>query len=169
MSADLKVSAIVLAGGRGRRMGETDKGLVLLRGKPLASWVIERIEPQVSELVISANRNLERYREMGFIVLPDEMSDFPGPLAGLHRVMAVVNHPLWLSVPCDVPFLPDDLVSRLRAALLAERADLAVAAVEGQLQPAICLGYAHLRAGLGDFLARGGRRWVSGSQGSAER
>ncbi|MDO9188930.1 MAG: molybdenum cofactor guanylyltransferase, partial [Sulfurimicrobium sp.] len=102
----LGVTAIVLAGGRGQRMGEADKGLVLLHGKPLVSWVLERIAPQVDEVLISANRNLERYRELGYAVLPDEMPDFPGPLAGLHRAMAEASHPLWLSVPCDTPFLP---------------------------------------------------------------
>ncbi|MDO8891704.1 MAG: molybdenum cofactor guanylyltransferase MobA [Sulfurimicrobium sp.] len=161
----LGVTAIVLAGGRGQRMGEADKGLVLLHGKPLVSWVLERIAPQVDEVLISANRNLERYRELGYAVLPDEMPDFPGPLAGLHRAMAATSHPLWLSVPCDTPFLPENLVPRLYADLLSEKAELAVAAVEGQLQPAICLGYTHLRAGLGEFLARGGRRvgeWQSG-------
>lgn len=161
----LGVTAIVLAGGRGQRMGEADKGLVLLQGKPLVSWVLERIAPQVDEVLISANRNLERYRELGYAVLPDEMPDFPGPLAGLHRAMAEASHPLWLSVPCDTPFLPENLVPRLYADLLSEKAELAVAAVEGQLQPAICLGYTHLRAGLGEFLARGGRRvgeWQSG-------
>lgn len=160
-----KISAIVLAGGRGRRMGEADKGLVLLQGRPLVRWVVERIAPQVDEVLISANRNLERYRELGYVVLADEMPDFPGPLAGLHRAMAAARHPLWLSVPCDTPFLPENLVQRLYSALLAEEAELAVAAVEGQIQPAICLGHAHLRAGLGDFLARGGRRvgeWQSG-------
>lgn len=158
MSATRKISAIILAGGRGRRMGEVDKGLILLQGKPLVSWVVERIAPQVDEVLISANRNLERYREMGYVVLPDEMPDFPGPLAGLHRAMAAVSHPLWLSVPCDTPFLPEDLARRLYSALLADGAELAVASVEGQIQPAICLGHTHLRAGLGDFLARGGRR-----------
>jgi molybdopterin-guanine dinucleotide biosynthesis protein A len=165
MSATREISAIVLAGGRGRRMGEVDKGLQLLQGKPLVSWVVDRIAPQVSEVLISANRNLERYREMGYAVLPDEMPDYPGPLAGLHRAMSEVNHSLWLSVPCDTPLLPEDLVQRLYAVLLADKADLAVAVVEGQMQPAICLGYTHLQAGLGDFLARGGRRvseWQSG-------
>ena len=165
MRATQKISAIVLAGGRGRRMGEADKGLLLLQGKPLVSWVVERIAPQVDEVVISANRNLERYREMGYAVLPDELPDFSGPLAGLHGALAAVRYPLWLSVPCDTPFLPEELVRRLYGALLADKAELAVAAVEGQRQPAICLGYAHLRAGLGDFLARGGRRvgeWQAG-------
>lgn len=165
MIARQKISAIVLAGGRGQRMGELDKGLILLQGKPLVSWVVDRVAPQVDEVLISANRNLERYREMGYVVLPDEMPGFPGPLAGLHRAMGEMSHSLWLSVPCDTPCLPADLVQRLYAALLADKAELAVAKVEGQMQPAICLGYTYLRTGLGNFLARGGRRvgeWQSG-------
>lgn len=158
MTAPPKVSAVILAGGRGQRMGEADKGLLPLQGKPLVAWVAERIAPQVDEVLISANRNLERYQELGFVVLPDAMPDFPGPLAGLHRAMEAIAHPLWMSVPCDTPFLPMDLVRRLRDTLLAGDAELAVAAVEGRMQPAICLGYSHLRGGLGDFLSRGGRR-----------
>lgn len=159
------VTAIILAGGRGQRMGEADKGLQLLRGKPLVSWVADNIAPQAEEVLISANRNLERYRELGFVVLPDAMPDFPGPLAGLHRALESAKHPLWLSVPCDTPFLPADLVQRLRDALLSGDAELAVAASGGRLQRVICLGYSHLRAGLGDFIARGGRRvgeWQDG-------
>ncbi|MEN6587858.1 MAG: molybdenum cofactor guanylyltransferase MobA [Sulfuricella sp.] len=159
------VTAIILAGGRGQRMGEVDKGLQLLRGKPLVSWVTDSIAPQVDEVLISANRNLERYRELGFAVLPDAMPDFPGPLAGLHRALENAKHPLWLSVPCDTPFLPHDLVQRLRDGLLSGDAELAVAASGGRLQRVICLGYSHLRAGLGDFIARGGRRvgeWQDG-------
>lgn len=159
------VTAIILAGGRGQRMGEADKGLQLLRGKPLVGWVADSIAPQVEEVLISANRNLERYRELGFAVLPDSMPDFPGPLAGLQRALESAKHPLWLSVPCDTPFLPPDLVERLRAALLSGDAELAIAAAGGRLQRVICLGYGHLRAGLDEFIARGGRRvgeWQDG-------
>lgn len=159
------ITAIILAGGRGRRMGEVDKGLQLLHGKPLVQWVAESIAPQVDEVLISANRNLESYRALGFPVLSDAMPGFPGPLAGLHRALEVARCPLWLSVPCDTPFLPDDLARRLSEALSASNADLAVAASEGRLQRVICLGNGNLRAGLGDFIARGGRRvgeWQAG-------
>lgn len=160
-----QVTAILLAGGRGRRMGAVDKGLQLLRGKPLAQWVAERIAPQVETMLVSANRNQDRYRELGYAVLADDMPDFPGPLAGLHRALGEVNTPLWLSVPCDTPFLPEDLVRSLLDALLAGDAELAVASADGHMQPTICLGYASLRASLGNFLAGGGRRvgeWQAG-------
>lgn len=160
-----QITAIILAGGRGRRMGEADKGLQLLAGKPMARWVAERVAPQVNAVLVSANRNLERYRELGCAVLADEMPDFPGPLAGLHRALREIRTPLWLSVPCDTPFLPGNLALRLFDALLASGAQLAVASVEGYLQPTVCLGHANLRDSLGDFLAQGGRRvgeWQAG-------
>ncbi len=153
-----KISAVILAGGRAQRMGEADKGLLLLDGKPLVAWVAECIARQVDEVLVSANRNLERYCELGYSVLPDAMPDFPGPLAGLHRALESVDHPLWLSVPCDTPFLPENLVERLRAALLEEDAEIAVATVEGCMQPVICLGHACLLPNLDGFLKRGGRR-----------
>lgn len=159
------VTAIILAGGRGRRMGEADKGLLLLREKPLVEWVAESIAPQVDEVLISANRNLDRYRALGFAVLPDTMADFPGPLAGLHRALECASHPFWVSVPCDTPFLPGDLVQRMRTALLKGNAELAVAASRGHVQRVICLGRSHLYRGLGDFIAHGGRRvgeWQAG-------
>jgi molybdopterin-guanine dinucleotide biosynthesis protein A len=165
MTTQHAITAVILAGGRGQRMGEADKGLQLLRGKPLVRWVADSIAPQVDEVLISANRNLESYRELGFAVLPDAMPDFPGPLAGLHRALESAKHPLWLSVPCDTPFLPGDLVQCLLAGLLASNAELAVATVEGRMQPVICLGHSHLHVGLGDFLAQGGRRvgeWQAG-------
>lgn len=157
------ITAIVLAGGRGRRMGETDKGLTPLCGRPLVSWVLDRVTPQVDETIISANRNLARYRAFGHEVLADELPDYAGPLAGLHRALAVISRPLWLCVPCDTPFLPTDLVSNLLAALLAGKADVAVPVVDGHRQPAICLGRAelgHMSMGshLGAYLAGGGRR-----------
>lgn len=139
-------------------MGEADKGLVSLCGRPMVSWVLDRIAPQVDGVVISANRNLARYRSMMHAVLEDELPDYAGPLAGLHRALADIASPFWLCVPCDTPFLPTDLVSNLLAALLAEEADVAVPEVDGHRQPAVCLGRAGLRSHLGDYLASGGRR-----------
>ncbi|MDP2828745.1 MAG: molybdenum cofactor guanylyltransferase MobA [Sulfuricellaceae bacterium] len=152
------LAAIVLAGGQGRRMGEADKGLVLLHGRPMVSWVLDCVTHQVDETIISANRNLDRYETLGFPVLADDLPDFSGPLAGLHSALAVVSRPLWLSVPCDTPFLPKDLASRLLMALLDGGGDVAVPEVDGCLQPAICLGYTRLRTHLGVYLASGGRR-----------
>jgi molybdopterin-guanine dinucleotide biosynthesis protein A len=107
-------------------MDGADKGLALLNGRPLVAWVLERIAPQVDELFISANRNLDQYRLFEHPVLPDTSPDFQGPLAGLLRAMAEAVHPLILSVPCDTPFLPDDLVGRLTEALEESSADIAI-------------------------------------------
>ncbi len=109
----LAVTGLVLAGGQGRRMGGRDKGLVDYKGKPLVDWVIERLLPQVDELLISANRNLGEYSERGFRVLPDAVQDFLGPLAGMQAGLQVARHEWMLSVPCDVPHLPQDLVMHM--------------------------------------------------------
>src|SRR5919108_422575 len=109
------VSGIVLAGGLGRRMGGVDKGLQLLHGRPMIAHVLARLAPQVDDIVINANQNHERYAAFGHRVVPDEIGGFAGPLAGLHAGLRAVSHPLAVTVPCDSPFLPEDLVARLHA------------------------------------------------------
>jgi len=150
------VSGIVLAGGQGRRMGGVDKGLVLLRGKPMVQWVLERLAPQVSEILINANQNLEAYAAFGHRVVSDEVGGFAGPLAGLHAGLAAVQHPLAVTVPCDSPFLPAHLVARLRAALGEN--DLAVAKTGQQPHPVFSLVRCSVRDHLGKFLSGGGRK-----------
>lgn len=108
-----RITGVILAGGRGRRMGGVDKGLLELRGRPLAAWVAERLAPQVDELLVSANRNGERYAAIGYRVVGDRIPGFAGPLAGLHAALKVAAHQLVATVPCDSPFLPADLVLRL--------------------------------------------------------
>lgn len=154
----VKISAVILAGGRAQRMGGADKGLALLNGRPLVAWVLERIAPQVDELFISANRNLDQYRLFGHPVLPDASPDFQGPLAGLLRAMTEAAHPLILSVPCDTPFLPDDLVGKLAVALEESGADIAIPVCGGQVHRAVCLCRRSLQPGLENFLVQGGRR-----------
>src|SRR5437660_7712009 len=114
-----QITGIVLAGGQGRRMGGVDKGLVELDGRPLAAHVIARLAPQVSALVINANQNLERYAAFGHPVVPDAVGGFAGPLAGLHAGMTAATRSCVVTVPCDSPFLPLDLVARLAHALEA--------------------------------------------------
>lgn len=139
-------------------MGGADKGLALLNGRPLAAWVQDRITPQVDELFVSANRNLDQYRRFGHPVLPDASPDFLGPLAGLLSAMTAAAHPLILCVPCDTPFLPDDLAGRLVMALEEAGADIAVPVCGGQVHRAVCLCRRSLLPGLESFLAQGGRR-----------
>jgi molybdopterin-guanine dinucleotide biosynthesis protein A len=139
-------------------MGSVDKGLQPLRGKPLVAWVLERFEPQVGEILISANQNLERYAAFGHRVLPDALGGFAGPLAGLERGLEAAAYEWVATAPCDSPFLPATLVTRLHAALAAEHADLAVARTGDQVHPVFCLCQRSLHPHLRDFLARGGRK-----------
>jgi molybdopterin-guanine dinucleotide biosynthesis protein A len=151
-----KVSGIVLAGGKGSRMGGVDKGLQALRGKPMVAWAIARLKPQVDEIVINANQNLEVYAALGYRVVPDEIGGFAGPLAGLHAGLAAATHPLAATVPCDSPFLPADLVSRLKRNLIDN--DLAVAKTGDQAHPVFVLLRTSLRRNLAAFLEGGGRK-----------
>ena len=159
-----QITGVVLAGGLGRRMGGTDKGLQELRGQPMVHWVIERLAPQVDELLINANQNGERYAAFGHRVVPDQIPGFAGPLAGLHAALATATHPLVAMAPCDSPFLPADLISRLFSALTAANADLAVAKTFDQAHPVFCLCQRSVLPHLTEFLESGGRkvdRWYS--------
>ncbi len=153
-----QVTGVILAGGLGRRMGGVDKGLQELRGRPLVGWVAERFGPQVDELLINANQNAGRYAAFGHRVVADQIPAFAGPLAGLHAALSVASHPLVACVPCDSPFLPADLVSRLLQALVARGADLAVARAFEQAQPVFCLCRRAVLPSLGEFLGGGGRK-----------
>jgi molybdopterin-guanine dinucleotide biosynthesis protein A len=159
------ITGVILAGGQGRRMGSVDKGLKLLRGRPMVQWVIERLEPQVDELLINANQNLETYEHLGYRVIPDEIGGFAGPLAGLHRGLREARHPLIATAPCDSPFLPPDLVMRLCTALSRAEAEIAVARTGDQPHPVFCLCRKGVLEGLTAFLAAGGRKidaWYAG-------
>lgn len=152
------ITGVILAGGRGQRMGGVDKGLQDLQGRPMVQWVLERISPQVDSVLINANQNLARYAEFGCSVLPDRIPDFAGPLAGLHAALAQAATPLIVTVPCDSPFLPADLVPRLHAALVADNAELAVACAGGTVHRAFCLARRELLPKLDAFLAAGERK-----------
>jgi molybdopterin-guanine dinucleotide biosynthesis protein A len=161
----MKITGIVLAGGMGRRMGGVDKGLVLFQGKPLVAHVLERLKPQVDDILVNANRELETYKQLGYPVIPDAIGGFAGPLAGLHTGMTAATHELVATVPCDSPFLPADLIARLLAALQEQDADLAVAKTGDQPHPVFCLCRRSLLPNLTQFLENGGRKidaWYSG-------
>jgi molybdopterin-guanine dinucleotide biosynthesis protein A len=153
-----EITGAVLAGGAGRRMDGADKGLLLLGGRPLVQRVIERLAPQVGPLLVSANRNRERYLDFGWPVVGDVLSGFCGPLAGLQAVLAAARTPLVLCVPCDSPFLPADLAARLFAGLCETDADLAVARADDRVERAFCLLRRELLPVLDGFLVGGGRR-----------
>jgi molybdopterin-guanine dinucleotide biosynthesis protein A len=139
-------------------MGGVDKGLKPLREKPMVQWVIERFAPQVDELLINANQNLDTYGAFGHRVIPDAIGGYAGPLAGLHRGLTEAQHDLIATVPCDSPFLPHDLVPRLHSALERDGADLAVARTGEQPHPVFCLCRRSVLESLGTFLEGGGRK-----------
>lgn len=139
-------------------MGGVDKGLQLFRGRALIDFVIERLRPQVTELLINANQNQQRYESYGYRVVGDLFPDYAGPLAGLHSALSAASHDLVLTVPCDSPFLPIDLADRMEHARRAQTADVAVARTGHQAHPVFCLVRKKLLPHLTDFLDGGGRK-----------
>lgn len=162
-----QITAVVLAGGLARRMGGIDKGLVLFKGESLISQVVKSIEPQVDEILINANRSPVEYSSLGYRIIPDLIEGYVGPLAGLHSGLRSSTHPLVISVPCDSPNLPDNLVSRLLEALNLHHAEVAVAKTGDQVHPVFCLCKKNLLSHLSDFLAHGGRKFESWYQSLA--
>ena len=158
MPEPVAVTGVVLAGGQGSRMGGIDKGLREFRARPLVGHAIERLAPQVDELLINANRNVDAYERFGYPVISDEIEGFAGPLAGFERALAHAKGELVVTVPCDSPFLPMDLVRRLGEALRSRDADLAVAKTGGQAHPVFSLMKRGVHASLRDFLASGQRK-----------
>ena len=154
----MKISGLVLAGGRGRRMGGTDKGLVHLNQEPFITHVLRRLAPQVNDILINANQNLEIYRGFGYPVIADAIEGFAGPLAGLERGLAVSAQDWVLTVPVDSPFLAHDLAVRLARAIETEHADLAIAKTHERTHPVFCLCPKRLHPSLIDFMKKGGRK-----------
>ncbi len=160
------ITGLILAGGRGSRMGNVDKGLQAFRGAPMASHVMTRLSPQVGNLIINANQNPAAYEAFGVPVWPDELTGFAGPLAGLQTGLRHCETPYWVTSPCDSPFLPADLVARLAQAMILQDGDLAVAATdEGdekqkrrQVHPVFCLLKTSALPHLTAYLQNGGRK-----------
>lgn len=152
------ITALVLCGGKGRRMGGMDKGLILLHGRPLIEHVLEAIKPQVGQVMISANRNSDRYRHYGHRIVADGLPDFQGPLAGFASGLAQLETPYLLTLPCDGPRVPGDLARRLMEALESQHAELAVAHDGIRLQPVYALLHSNLHASLSAFLEGAERR-----------
>ena len=165
-----QITGLVLAGGLARRMQgpadqpPVDKGLMPLRGRPLVAHAIDRLKPQVGGLLINANRNQADYARLGVPVIPDQVGGFAGPLAGLHAGLTASTTAWLVTVPCDSPYFPEDLVARLHAAAIEAGADVAVAKTGAQPHPVFALVRARLLPDLTAFLAGGGRkidRWYA--------
>ncbi|HDT5891909.1 molybdenum cofactor guanylyltransferase MobA [Aeromonas hydrophila] len=150
------VSAVVLAGGRATRMGGADKGWVELAGRPLIDHVLDRLRPQVDEILINANRSQARYQALA-PVIGDDNPDYLGPLAGMQAGLAAARHDWVLFVPCDGPALPRDLMARFRVAL-TPATELVVAHDGDWLQPVVALLHKSLLPSLSAALAEGERK-----------
>jgi molybdenum cofactor guanylyltransferase len=153
-----QITAVILAGGRGSRMGGVDKGLVEFNGRPLIEHVIEAIRSQVRTLMINANRNLVRYQTFGFPVIADSLNDYQGPLAGFLAAMEMAQTSDIVTVPCDGPLLAPDLVERLVRARERESAEIAVAHDGNRMQPVYALIPVALKQSLQDYLEGGDRK-----------
>jgi len=164
-----QVTGLLLAGGRGSRMGGVDKGLLTFRGQTLAQHALQRLAPQVGALLINANRNLQAYAALGPPVCSDAEADFPGPLAGFLSGLDRCRTPYLVTVPCDSPLFPTDLVARLAKGLQEANAEVAMAVTrdhrgQAQRQPVFCLMKVQVLASLEDFVVTGRRKidaWVS--------
>ena len=164
MEPRVDVTAVVLAGGRATRMEGRDKGLIDLGGRPMIGWVLEAVRPQVGQLLISANRNLDAYERFGHPVVPDLDAGFLGPLAGLATGMAHARTEYVVTVPCDSPLVAPDLVGRLYSFCVENGADIAVAHDGEWMQPVFALARTALAPDLRAWLASGERkvnRWFA--------
>ena len=154
---DTNISALILAGGRGSRMGGQDKGLITVAGKPAIEHVLERLRPQLNTILISANRNLDRYAAYGYPLVKDHSSDFPGPLAGIAAGFDACHSDWLLCLPVDAPLLDAHYVQRMKTAVQDSGADAALATLNGRPEPVFCLLHRRHQPALLDYLASGKR------------
>jgi molybdenum cofactor guanylyltransferase len=154
----MPISAIILSGGRATRMNGVDKGLVQLQQKPLIAHVIARLRPQVDAILINANREIATYESFDLPVLKDENNEFIGPLAGFLLGLKHAKHEYVLTVPCDSPLLPLDLVERLLNGMAASRMDIACASSDQNTHPVFCLMKKSVLPSLTEYLASGERK-----------
>lgn len=158
------VTALILAGGKARRLSGVDKGLIPLGKRHLIEYVIERLRPQVGTILINANRHPEPYRQFGYPVIADSLPDFAGPLAGMLAGLQSLEGDWLLTVPCDNPWLPADLLAKLAQGAANQACPLAVAQGAGRLQPVYALLHRSLTDSLHDALGRGQNKvedWVN--------
>ena len=162
------ITGLILAGGQSRRMEAlgpgTDKGLIAFKGRRLVDHVFGKLTPQVGGVLINANRNHDHYKSFGVRVVSDAFTGHAGPLAGLHAGLAVSRRPFLITVPCDSPFFPADMVARLFDALSEGSAQVAVATTGQQPHPVFTLVRRSVYEHLSDFMKGGGRKideWYS--------
>lgn len=152
------ITTVILAGGLGTRIGG-DKGLHPLNGRALIDWVLDSVSRQSDEILINANGVQDDYLSFGYPVIADQTPDWPGPLAGLQSALRLARHDWVACVPCDTPFLPDDLIARLyKAASTTPSIEASVAVVAGKRQPTIALYHKNVLPKLDAYLNSGGRK-----------
>ncbi len=157
------ITGVILAGGRSRRMDGNDKGLLSINNRAMIEYVIENLSPQVDEILINANRNLDSYSRFGHIVITDQIEGYAGPLAGMAAAIQACESEYILSTPCDGPWVPADLATRLFAQLEKEGASLSTAHDGERLQPVFSLIHRKLLPSILSYLESGERRlgyWV---------
>ena len=155
--AQLAITTVILAGGLGKRIGG-DKGLQTLHGRALIDWVLGAVSSQSEEILINVNGEHGAYARFGRRIIADETPGWAGPLAGLQSALRHARHDWVACVPCDTPFLPDDLIARLFSAASTDAADAVVAVAEGKRQPTIALYHKNVLPKLDAYLASGGRK-----------
>ncbi len=152
------VCGVILAGGRGQRMGGRDKGLVPYQGQPLVKHVIDKLQPQLKSLIININRNQRRYQEFELTLCSDRYPNYQGPLAGIASAFDCSVSDYLLFSPCDTPNLPKDLVERLIATANQQQKKLVITESPSGTQPLCCLIHRSLRPSLSTYLESGERR-----------
>lgn len=153
-----QTTGVILAGGRATRMGGDDKGLIRVSGRTMVEHVVRALRPQVSDLLINANRNQDRYREYGLPVIADWIEGYCGPLAGMASAMKIARTRWLLTAPCDSPFVSADLAARLHARVAQTDAEIGVADSGGQLEPVFALIDCALLSSLAAYLQAGDRK-----------
>jgi molybdopterin-guanine dinucleotide biosynthesis protein A len=158
------ITAVILAGGKARRMDGEDKGLITLNGRTMIDYIITALRSQTADIIINANRNPQQYGRYGLPVVTDMLGDYFGPLVGMATGMHTTDRPYIVTVPCDSPFIPGTLVETLYHALQEKHADISVAHDGTRMQPVFALLRCELLPGLLAYLDAGGRKidtWYS--------
>ncbi len=152
------ITVVILAGGKGRRMGGRDKGLITYKNTILVQHIIDEISLQTDKIIINANRNMHEYATLGYPVVEDTLNDFQGPLAGFLSAMQSVNTSYILTLPCDGPVIPKNYVEKMKQRLNDTNSDMAIATDGDRMQPVYALIPVSLSENLSQFLAEGGRK-----------
>jgi len=161
------LTGLILAGGQGQRFNRQDKGLISFKNTTLIEYVIERLRPNVNQLLISANRNLDFYQSLNADCITDAIENFSGPLAGIHAALKNLQTDWLISVACDTPYFPADYVERMLTTLNESNSLLAIAQSNSQLQNVFMLAHKNLFNSLDTFLNKGERKaqiWVEQHQ-----